>query len=403
MKLALVHRYFWPDTPPYAVMLRYIAKELAENGHEVTVYSTQPSYKQQYEVDEQPWVEEMDGFLVKRIKVAREKGKSPFLRLFSILRFTLSLLRRLVTDKPDVIMIATTPPIIGGLVVRLSSWLAGAQYIYHCQDLYPEVAKISGVLKDGIFNKFLMALDRKTCDKALRTIVLSEDMKQSLLARGCEGSNISVINNFELKSFSDVMSVDITKDMVRKEGVFRVLFAGNIGKFQGLETVIDAAHKLSEKGNIEFVFLGEGAAVAALKEQASELLGKTIKFFGHQPISIARKLIADSQLCVVSLNEGVYKYAFPSKTMTYLCEGVPVLMMVEPESGLSKMVRDEKIGVVISPGDSAKFAEQVINLENDSKSLEMMKRAVNKYSSHHFKIESVLPRWVELYGRDGLE
>ncbi len=403
MKLALVHRYFWPDTPPYAVMLRYIARELAKNGHEVTVYSTQPSYGQQYDIGEQPWIEEMDGFLVKRIKVTREKDKSLFLRLFSVLKFSLSLLKRLISDRPDVIMIATTPPIIGGLVVRVASWFTGAQYIYHCQDLYPEVARVSGLLNGGMLYKFLTALDRQICDNALQTIVLSEDMKRSLLARGCEESNISVINNFELKSFSDEVVVPVAEGMMRKKGVFRVLFAGNIGRFQGLETVIDTAHKLSEKENIEFVFLGEGAAMTALKEQASELLGKTIKFFGRQPISVARKLIADSQLCVVSLNKGVYKYAFPSKTMTYMCEGVPVLMIVEPESGLSKMVRDEKIGIVVSPGDSVEFAEQIINLENDPQRLEVMRRAVNEYSSRHFKIESVLPRWVALYDRRCIE
>lgn len=397
MKLALVHRYFWPDTPPYAVMLRYIAKELAENGHEVTVYSAQPSYKQQYDIGEQPLVEEMDGFLVKRVNVTSEKGKNIILRLLLILKFTLSIFRRLICDKPDIIMIATTPPIIGGLVVRLVSRCLSAQYIYHCQDLYPEVARISGLLNDGILNKFLTSIDRKTCDNALQTIVLSEDMKQSLLARGCEGSNISVINNFELKSFADKIIVPIAEGMIRKEGVFRILFAGNIGKFQGLETVIDAAHKLSENESIEFVFLGEGAAMKGLKEQASKLLGKTIKFFGHQPISVARSLIADSQLCVVSLNEGIYRAAFPSKTMTYMCEGVPVLMMVEPESGISRMVKSENIGVVISPGDSDELAEQIIALENDPERLSMMKKAVCEYSSHHFKVESVLPRWVELY------
>ena len=396
LKIALVHRYFWPDTPPYAVMLRYIAKTLATEGHDVTVYSAQPSYKDIYARKPQPWSESVDGFQVQRLRTLREKGSNIGMRAVAVVGFCLSLFLRLLRDRPEVIMIATTPPVFGALAVRVVSRIIGASYVYHCQDIYPEVAVAGGLLKKGVVYRLLLAIDRKNCRCAARVIVLSDDMKNALLERGGACDNIVVINNFELRAF-DTDTPKIPPEMKRGKGRFRVLFAGNIGRFQGLGTVVEAAHLLADEENIEFVFLGEGAALEDLRRQAGTLLGKTIKFFGHQPIEVARQIIAEAQLCVVSLSPGVFKLAFPSKTMTYLCEGAPILMMVESRSELARMVKESALGIVTKQGDCGEVARQIRELSQSSEKLEGMKKSAKRYAQEYFEIEQVLPKWVALF------
>ena len=71
MKILLIHRYFWPDTPPYAVILKKIARRLATDGHDVTVLSTQPAYKPELANEVQPSVEVIDGYRVVRISLIK--------------------------------------------------------------------------------------------------------------------------------------------------------------------------------------------------------------------------------------------------------------------------------------------------------------------------------------------
>lgn len=408
MKISLVHRFFWPDTPPYAVMLRHIAGSLAKAGHDVTVISTQPSYKKDYKIDEQPWIEELDGFCVKRLKLKAENKSNLISRIFSMLAFTSKLFIQLLKEKPDVVMIATTPPIIGGMVVRYACKIMGAKYIYHCQDIYPEVALISGHLQNKYILSMLMHIDKKTCDNAVAIVVLSEDMKQSLIDRGCHGNNIQIINNFELVPFissnqtTDNQKPNIPLDMIRPEGVFRVLFAGNIGRFQGLESIIESAQYLSNHNQIEFAFLGEGVSKEPLEELAGGMLGNTVKFFGHQPIEIARALVSDSQLCLITLNESIYKYAFPSKTMTYMCEGSPVAVMAELNSELSETVMKNNLGIAVAQGDARKLSNLIEHLYENNDELEEIRKNVSVYSIENFSIKSVLPKWVSLFNDENL-
>lgn len=403
MKVVLIHRYFWPDTPPYAVMLRHIAGQLVRDGHDVTVLSTQPSYKSDFQVSQQPWEEEIDGFTLKRLKVIKEDRGNILKRIFAMFDFSIRLFFQLRREKAEIVSISTTPQIIGGVAVRLSCALYGGKYIYHCQDIHPEVAVVSGHLKKGFVYNLLRYLDRKTCDQAFATVVLSEDMRQSMLARGCNGDNIKVINNFELVPFEKMgvknrpaVNDDIPDSLLRGLNKFRVIFAGNIGHFQGLEVVIEAAKLLENNKDIEFVFLGEGKAKLKLEGLAGNLLNSTVTFYGHQELDIARRIIADSQLGLVTLSKGVYQYAYPSKTMTYLCEGVPVIVVAEVDSELAMIVRHESLGITVAPGDAENLAKQIRDLYLDQKVVKRMQLSVEAYANNEFSLNNVLPRWSSL-------
>ena len=403
MKVVMVHRYFWPDTPPYAVMLRHMAGQLASDGHDVIVLSTQPSYKAGFKINQQPWQEEVDGFTVKRLDIASENRDSLFSRIWNMFDFTLKLFFQLRREKADLVTIATAPQVIGGLTVKLACQLTGTKYIYHCQDIYPEVAVASGHLKKGFVFKLLRYIDSKTCKAAATTVVLSKDMKATLLKRKYDRDNIRVLNNFELQPFPspnelvDVLGQEgIPTSMLRESHKFRVIFAGNIGQFQGLEVVVEAAKRLVDEDNIEFVFLGEGKVKDALESQAAGLLNHSVKFFGHQRIAVARELISDSQLCLISLSEGVYQYAYPSKTMTYMCEGRPVAVIAEQDSELSRTVRDEMLGITVTPGDDEDLASKIRALYKDKGMFEQAVENVNKYANENFRVQEVLPRWSKL-------
>jgi len=219
----------------------------------------------------------------------------------------------------DLIVVTTIPPVIMGLAARAVQRMTGTPYLYHCMDLYPEIAEFAGVVRSVALSKLARRLDCTTCRRAAKVIVLSEDMQRTLTSRGLDTTNYVILNNFDIEDEANRGAVPLPP---KAPGIFRMIFAGNIGRFQGLEYLVDAISEVSsEFPETELLFVGAGVRSDALKERAGPLLGRNIRFLDHQPLQGVMTLLAESQLAVVSLERDMYKVAYPSKTMAYLKSG----------------------------------------------------------------------------------
>lgn len=397
MRVLAIHRYYWPDTPPYASMLRAIAARWAADGHRVDVLSSQPSYKRNTGVEKQPAEQTLDGVKVRRLDLPSEHGR-PMTRLANVARLAWAIVWQAKRQGPyDVIMASTAPPVFIGAAARIAARLTGARFIYHCMDIHPEIGRISGEFRNPIVFSLLRIIDASNCKAATRVIVLSRDMEQAVRRRrGTADASVCVINNFNLPSFSNESDASIPDELQKPPGRFRLLFAGNIGRFQGLEAVVDAMHRLSSRPEVELIFLGEGRAVDALKSRAGTLLGNQIKFFPHQPIDVARAVIRTADLCLVTLTPGIYRFAFPSKTMTYLGEGRPLLVSVEPDSELAEFVNKENVGTAVAPNEPEALVSAIAELADNPARQQDMALKASRIGNEKFEQSVVLERWSSL-------
>jgi colanic acid biosynthesis glycosyl transferase WcaI len=350
-RVLLVHRYFWPDVPTYAHLLRFLGARLASDGHEVTVLCGPPTYNGVYAGPPRPRAEFVDGMRIHRVRLPIESKTRPLRRAVSLGLFAVRLVLHVLRHRADydLITVTTIPPVIMGVAARTIRRLTGIPYIYHCMDLYPEVAELAGLAPHRQLVRLARRLDTTTCRRAAAVVVLSEDMRATLLARGLDGDNIVVCNNFAVldepdEPVADVLPVDPSR--------YRITFAGNLGRFQGLDDLVDAAHQIAlHRAEVDLVFIGAGVSRAALQARAGPLLGQQILFIDHQPVAAAVLALAHSQLAVVSLRPGIYRVAYPSKTATCLAAGCRLLAVVEAESELAALVQDEDLGTVCPPGD----------------------------------------------------
>jgi glycosyltransferase involved in cell wall biosynthesis len=222
-----------------------------------------------------------------------------------------------------------------------------------------------------------------------KVFVLSSDMEDSLLRRPKGGEiKTCVINNFSMPVFD---SQKEEPALLKKKGSFRIVFAGNIGRFQCLDAFVGAMKLLGEFVDIDFVFMGEGARLTALKQKSSGI--DSILFFPHQKVSVAQKVIADCNLGVVSLQHEIYKYAFPSKTMAYLSEGCPLLVAVESKSKLADFVISKHIGVTAEPGSSVSIATAIKSVYKNKKLHAELKSNALNVSKTFFDSRNVLDLW----------
>ncbi|MFI9653038.1 glycosyltransferase [Guyparkeria halopsychrophila] len=396
LKILVVHRYYWPDTPPYAAMLRRIVSAWAQAGHQVEVLSSQPSYKAGVENERRPKRDDVDGVPVERLALPNEASR-PLVRVVNALRLGAAVVRKAVMRRYDVIMISTAPPVLGGVAAALAARLTGARFIYHCMDIHPEVGRVSGEFANPAVFRILRGLDRWASRRADPVVVLSRDMENTLRKRpGGSELSIRVLNNFSLPAEQEL------PDELPFEWpttVFTVLFAGNIGRFQGLETVVEAMGALKDRSDIEFVMMGEGVAKPALQARAVEL-GARIRFVGHQPVEVAKAAMQRADGGFVSLTADVYRYAYPSKTMTYLEQGLPLIVAVEPQSELASEVVAGGYGHTVPPGDSVALAALLERLAEDKPALADMRVRAEHKASKVFSEQAVLSQWVELLQRE---
>lgn len=390
-RILAIHRYYWPDTAPYASLLRRIVAHWSQAGHQVEVLSSQPSYKKNVTFDKRPSPEQIDGASVRRLSLPHEAGR-PLIRLLNALRLCFSIFWCILLGRYDVVMISSIPPVLGGVTAAAAARLTGTRFIYHCMDIHPEVGRVSGEFSNPIVFKILQTLDTWTCHQANPVVVLSPDMEQALYSRPSgKSTNIQVLSNFSLPN-SNERPKTLPFPMCSES--FTVLFAGNIGRFQGLDTAIAAMGELQHRSDIELLMMGDGVAKGDLMQQA-QALNANVRFVGHYPVEVAKAAMRQAGAGFVSLRPGLYQYVYPSKTMAYLEQGCPLLVAIEPESKLATTVCRENLGLTVPNGDVKALADAIVHLA-DSDQLARMRSAALQKAQTEYSEMMILQKWSQL-------
>lgn len=403
MRIVLIHRYFWPDTPAYAHILKEIALALGDAGHQVTVLTCQPSYNRSV-VYRAPRREQLTtGVQIRRWGVLADR-RSSVLKVLNLGVFCVRILLCRELTQADAVMAASAPPIA---IAKVASWRArlnGVRFIYHKQDIYPEVALAAGLMRDGAIVAVLRHIDARTDRRADRVVVLSNDMGVTLQKRGVDANTIATINNFDpwLLEPSEAPNTNATvvteRNFVSPWQPFTVVFAGNLGRFQNLETVIQAVLHLDRSDSIEVHFFGDGALRTYMEAEVAAHCAQHVHMHGYQsPKTIAEFLQQHADLGLVALSPGVIRAAYPSKTMTYLRHGCPILALVEAESDLARTLISSGAGFQADPQDPVDVTKAIRYLAEHRDELGNARIRAKQLYLREFGRSNRLSAWLRLF------
>ena len=245
----------------------------------------------------------------------------------------------------------------------LAAKIKKVKIISMIQDVWPDNAVGSGILTNkSLLYWYFEIWQRLVYKLSDHLICISEDIKEFIIQKGIGKEKITVIFNW---GYSDEL-VDIPWDknkFVKKfnldSNIFYAVYAGNIGKMQNVEVVVNIAQKLINNEKIHFLIIGDGVKKNDIAKIIQNEKITNVTMLPMQPSEFATSIYSMASVNLIPLVKGGVKTALPSKTGICLSCGQPILLCLDKSSEYAKMIEQSKSGVAVD-FDDADGAVQVI-------------------------------------------
>ncbi len=397
MRILTLGINYWPEQTGIGPFTTWRCEYLASCGHEVSVCTSFPYYPL-WRVPEEYrgkfWQkEERNGVGVLRSWIWVPRRVTSVRRILHEASFLASSLARAFTArKPDLLMIESPPLGLAVSANLLSRWW-GIPYVYDVMDLQPDAAADLGMLPPGKLLRFLYGLERVAYRNASLVSTLTEGMRQRIIDKQISPEKVMV---FPPRAEEDLFRIRRDRDgraFRQAHGLgedFLVLHSGNMGVKQGLEVVLKAA-ALSRDEGVTYLLVGDGAMKPALEAQATSMQLKNVRFLPLQDRDAFLSMLAACDLSLVTQQRTVSDILFPSKTVTALASGCPVIASVNHGSEIARVIKQSKAGIVIEPENPNQLHETVQQLRIGSRLRAEMSVSGRRYARVHWDGAKILP------------
>lgn len=399
MKILLLTQWFDPE-PTFKGLA--FAKELKRQGHDVQVLTGFPNYPGGKIYDGYKLRlyqrEEIEGISILRVALYPNHDSSALKRILNYISFAFMamLFGIFATKKADVIY-AYHPPLTVGVAAVFIKLFRRTPIVYDIQDMWPDTLKATGMLNN---NKILNIIGL-VCKLVYRfvdhIVVLCPGFKKLLIERNVPKEKISVIYNWcdeQGLTQAEPAKLEYRQFMQNK---FNIVFAGNMGKAQALDIILEVAKNLQDFPDIQFVFVGGGTETDRLKQRSiNEGIPNAI-FIPRMPMAEVGGVLELSNLLLVHLKKDpLFEITVPSKTQAYMAMGKPILMAVAGDA--AELVQKAQCGCIAISEDAASIQQAILEIYQLPAS-EQQKMGVNarNFYIQELSLESGVLNFVTIF------
>ena len=385
MHILLLNEYFPPDTSATAKFAAQVVEALAVK-HRVTVLAGRPSYDPAERHPRYFLRREVRGNLaVERVGSTAYPRFQMRRRVSNYLTYLSLAIPRALSISSDIVLAMTDPPIegiAGALVARLS----GRPFVYNVRDLYPDMALGGSIVRPGSFTARWEAMHRWALRRAARVIVLGEDMRDRIVAKGVDPARV-VVSRDGIVIPETLPSADnsVARE-IRGDFRFVLVHAGNVGFYGAWQTLISAV-RILEKEGVGLVFIGEGAMKPQVEAMAQGC--RAIRFLPFRPAGDVPLVLSSGDMHVVTVKRGLEGVVVPSKLYPTLAAGRPVLGVAPEESDVVRIIRRTGCGMAADPDDPNRVAEAIRSVLHDSEQLQSMARRARESAFSYDRVKQL--------------
>jgi colanic acid biosynthesis glycosyl transferase WcaI len=398
MRILLLSNMFAPEAYASAPLNTDACRFLVEAGHEVAVVTAFPHYPEW-----RVWpdyrgrihkTEKTDGVEIRRIwsYVPRRPGTVGRILHYAVFA-AVALPGCIGLKKPDVIL-CVTPPIELGITAWLLKTLWRVPFVLWIKDLVPEVAVQLGMMKNRQAIALARRVERFAYNRAAKLAVLCEGFRDYLLELGQPAEKVIVspdwVNTEIIHPGADGLKFRRNNNISPDD--FLVIHSGNIGAKQGLETVVRAAHALIDQPGIKFRIIGDGAAKADLAKEVAQLNLPNLEFLPIQPRDVLPEMLVAADVLLIHQKAAIVDSVIPSKLLTYLASGRPIVAGVNPGSETALAINRAGGGIHVNPESPDEMARAILALRNDEALRQRLGQSGRKFVEENFARTTVLSR-----------
>ena len=403
MRILQIPGYFFPEKAASIYLEDNRQDAFSKAGFNTVVYTSRPQRglsEEEYQEYKKKKVEMMyDNHVeVHRFAMYRE-GKNPVFRaLRYFLISTIQFWKGIWAKNIDLIYVASTPPTQGALAALIKK-IKRVPFVYNLQDIFPDSLVGTGLAKkDGFLWKIGRIVENFTYRNADKIIVISQDFKKNIMAKGVPEDKIVVVYNW--------VDQNAVKDIPRPENKlldkynldpskFYVTYNGNIGLTQNMDMLLEVAKALEANEDIQFVLVGNGAYLEQVKQIIKERNVGNVTLLPFQPYEDISHVFSLGDVSLVISKPGVGANSVPSKTWSIMSASRPVLANFD-ENELKSIIADNNCGIFTKAGDKVAFTDAILKLYNDRQMCKEMGKNGRQFVTDNLTKEIGTRKYVEV-------
>jgi len=383
MKLLVICQYYYPE--PFRIT--DICESLVGKGHDVTVLTGLPNYPEGIVVKEyrkgKKRAELINGVkVIRNFEIGRGSGKY---RLFmNYLSFTLSASFKtlLFKEKFDRILVYQLSPVTMSIPAIIYKKKYQTKILLYCLDLWPASLSAGGIRENSIVYKPFLKMS-KWIYNSVDAIAVTSCMFKDYFKTTFE-MDIDQIDY--LPQYAEDVYLEVEEN--REHNRFHLVFAGNIGDMQSVETIIKAAHLLREYQEIIFHIIGDGSRLEECQLLSQALTLHNVIFYGRRPITEMPKFYSMADAMLITLkNNQVISYTLPGKVQSYMAARKPIIGAINGET--SRVIKEANCGFCCPAEDEKELANMILKF-CQSHEKEWMGENSYAYYTKHFRKENFL-------------
>jgi len=406
--VVLLNQPFYPDVAATAQMAKDLADHLVRSGFDVTAIASRSVYGKSGAAlprRESIAITDEHGEFAGTIEVHRV-GASIFGKKGVLARgadfalyYALAGLTLITVDRPTHVIGFTTPPFVHLLAIA-SRWFRKSKAIHWLMDLYPDVAVECGVLKrGGIVHGFFERISRFLLKRSDRVVVLGRCMRDRVVEKGVDPKKIEHIPVWA--DHSELTPVEHYDNPLRKEwnlpaGSCCVMYSGNFGIAHEAQTICRAMERLTDRGNMRFVFVGGGKRRPEVEAFIADKALSNAAYYDYLPREELRFGLAAGDIHLISVRDGLEGLIVPSKLFGIMAAGRPAVYVGSPKSEIAQVIEETGCGVCVAEDDDGALAEAIASLATDSQRRQMMGEAGRKALAERFDTAGACEAWRKL-------
>ena len=303
--------------------------------------------------------------------------------------------------KNDRVLVVTGPPTLP-FIIAFASRIRRVPYVLLIQDSYPEVLTAVGAAKpDSLFVKTLNRMNKWLYRRASKIITVGRDMEKVIKNKlSANPEKVVTIQNWA--SLEEVSPRPREENEILSElnlqNKFVLLYAGNMGPAQDVESIVEAAELLQNEGNdeIHFLFIGSGGKKKWLDNEIKEKNLKNVTALPPRSRTEQTNFLNACDITLAPLIKGMKAVAMPSRTYNYLAAGKPVLAIVEAGSEPAIVVEEDCVGWVSPPHEPELLKETILKAYAKRENLEEMGKRARNVAETKYSVETAVQKYLDV-------